>query len=135
MKNGVGSARGRTREVNAIRGIPFFPRGEVRMSLSNVARLMPRRIAAQMALLVAVSLVVAHVVAFTTFYLLWRPTPAEIPFVKIAELAYTAKLLDAASSGEIRAQIVEAATRSFPDLRYSAHSPPIGTDPAPRQRG
>jgi signal transduction histidine kinase len=98
------------------------------MSLSNVARLMPRRIAAQMALLVAVSLVVAHVVAFTTFYLLWRPTPAEIPFVKIAELAYTAKLLDAASSGEIRARIVEAATRSFPDLRYSAHSPPIGTD-------
>jgi signal transduction histidine kinase len=84
------------------------------------SRIVPKRIAGQIALLVITSIVLAHAVAFATIILLWpRPAPPEIPWAKLAQLAYTAKLLDAAPGGEIRAGIVEAAHRSFPSRSYS----------------
>lgn len=86
--------------------------------LSKVA---PRRIAGQIALLVIASIVLAHAVAFATVFFLWpRSAPSEIPSSKLAQLAYTAQLLDAIPGMEMRATIVEAARRSLPDLRYSA---------------
>jgi signal transduction histidine kinase len=85
------------------------------------SRIVPKRIAGQIALLVITSIVLAHAVAFATILRLWpRPAPPEIPWAKLAQLAYTARLLDAAPGGEIRARIVEAAHRSFPSLSYSA---------------
>jgi signal transduction histidine kinase len=100
------------------------------MRFSALSRIVPRRIAGQIALLVVISLVLAHVVAFTTVYFLWpRPAPPEIPSAKLAQLAYTAKLLDAAPNGDIRARIVEAASRSFPNLRYYSHSSSTVAEP------
>jgi hypothetical protein len=53
-------------------------------------------------------------VAFATIILLWpRPAPPEIPWAKLAQLAYTAKLLDAAPGGEIRAGIARRRIEAF----------------------
>ena len=73
-----------------------------------------KRIAGQIALLVITSIVLAHAVAFATIILLWpRPAPPEIPWAKLAQLAYTAKLLDAAPGGEIRAGIARRRIEAF----------------------
>jgi hypothetical protein len=85
------------------------------------SKIVPKRIAGQIALLVITSIVLAHAVAFATIFFLWpRPAPTEIPWAKLAQLAYTARLLDAAPGGEIRAGIVEAAHRSLHGLHWTS---------------
>jgi signal transduction histidine kinase len=94
-------------------------------------KLVPNRIAGQIALLVIGSLVLAYIVtAITVILFAPRPTDPPVPS-KLAQLGYTAKLLSALPAGEARAQLVEAARQSFPNLHYSANP----SDTAPEIAG
>lgn len=80
------------------------------------ARLRPRSIAGQMALLVVAGIAVAHLVATTAFLLLHEPlNPDELPGVAVNRVATVARLLDAAEP-EARAALIAGAARSLPLL-------------------
>jgi signal transduction histidine kinase len=80
-------------------------------------KLLPQRIASQIAALVVTSLVLAHVVTTLTIFLL-NPHPnfMNSPGATTTRLAFTAKLLDATSNPDARADILRAAREGFPGM-------------------
>ncbi|WP_375464983.1 ATP-binding protein [uncultured Methylobacterium sp.] len=83
------------------------------------ARLRPRSIAGQIALLVIAAIVVAHAVATTAFVLLREPwRPDDRPGVAVGRLATVARLLDAAAPNE-RASLLAGAARALPALQLA----------------
>ena len=92
------------------------------------ARLRPRSVAGQIALLVVAAIVVAHAVATTAFVLLREPwRPDDHPGVAAGRLAIVARLLDSASPQERDALLANAA-RSVPNLQIAPWSEAAPTD-------
>ncbi|GJD34230.1 ATP-binding protein [Methylobacterium aerolatum] len=78
------------------------------------ARLRPRSVAAQIALLVVAGIAVAHVVATTAFFLLHEPqNPDTLPGVAAARVGVLARLLDAADPA-VRPALIAAGAHSLP---------------------
>ncbi|WP_336486462.1 ATP-binding protein [Methylobacterium nigriterrae] len=84
-----------------------------------LARLRPRSVAGQIALLVVAAIVVAHAVATLAFVLLREPwRPDDHPGVAANRLATVTRLLDAAEPGE-RPAILRGAAGTLPTLRIA----------------
>jgi hypothetical protein len=82
-----------------------------------VDRLRSLSIATQIAMLVAAALVIAHVlIGAVVFALYLRPDPMSFPEAAIFRLCFVAKLLDAASSPDLRVEILGIAHKEIPDL-------------------
>lgn len=80
------------------------------------ARLRPRSIGGQIALLVVAAIAAAHVVATLAFFLLHEPwRPEDRPAVLTGRLATVARLLDA-SAPELRPDLLASAARTLPIL-------------------
>ncbi|MDR7037764.1 signal transduction histidine kinase [Methylobacterium sp. BE186] len=96
-----------------------------------MARLRPRSVAGQIALLVVAAIAVAHVVATLAFVLLREPwRPDDHPGVAANRLATVARLLDAAEPGE-RDALLRNAARSLPNLRiapWDGNAPAAGAE-------
>jgi signal transduction histidine kinase len=84
--------------------------------------LVPRHIGSQIALLIVVSLVIV-LVATTTVFLLQAPTRPEIVKASLAQIAFTARLLDRAPSDAARAEVLQIAQRSLPKLSAPREMP------------
>ena len=83
------------------------------------AKLRPRSIAGQIALLVVAGIAVAHMVATLAFLLLHEPpNPDDLPVVAVNRVATIARLLDAAEP-DARAPLIASAARSLPLLRIA----------------
>jgi signal transduction histidine kinase len=87
-----------------------------------IAKLVPRRIGSQIALLIVVSLVIAQVVT-TAVFLLQAPTRPYILKATLAQIAFTARLLDHAPNDAARAEVLRVAQRSFPELSALQDAP------------
>lgn len=87
-------------------------------------RLLPKRIGSQIALLVVTSVLLAHVAVAMTF-LVMGPVLRHFdpPEFAIVKLTYTAGLLNAAAVEQTRADIVQAARNSLPDLQLTDRLP------------
>ncbi|MBE7244166.1 MAG: HAMP domain-containing protein [Actinomycetospora chiangmaiensis] len=97
------------------------------------ARLRPRSVAGQIALLVVAGIAVAHVVATTAFFLLHEPqNPDTLPGVAAARVGTLARLLDAADPS-VRPAIIAASARSLPLIEIAEWDgkAPAGAEPAP----
>ncbi|GEP07271.1 ATP-binding protein [Methylobacterium oxalidis] len=96
-----------------------------------MARLRPRSVAGQIALLVVAAIAVAHVVATVAFVLLREPwRPDDHPGVAANRLATVARLLDGAEPEE-RAALLRNAARSLPTLRlapWDGNAPGAGAE-------
>ena len=99
------------------------------MSFGRIrARLRPRSVAGQIALLVVAAIVVAHAVATTAFVLLREPwRPDDHPGVAAGRLAIVARLLDSAAPQD-RASLLANAARSVPNLQIAPWSEAAPTD-------
>ena len=99
------------------------------MSFGGIrARLRPRSVAGQIALLVVAAIVVAHAVATTAFVLLREPwRPDDHPGVAAGRLAIVARLLDSAAPQD-RATLLANAARSVPNLQIAPWSEAAPTD-------
>ncbi|GJE38573.1 ATP-binding protein [Methylobacterium persicinum] len=91
------------------------------MTLAGLrARLRPRSVAGQIALLVVAGIAVAHVVATTAFFLLHEPqNPDALPGVAAARVGVLARLLDAADPA-VRPALLAAGARSLPLIELDA---------------
>lgn len=86
--------------------------------------LLPQRIATQVVVLVATTVLFAYVVtAFAVFRFYPHRDFTNAPGATIAKLALTAKLLDSASSEAARAAILKAAQEIFPNLALVNSAP------------
>lgn len=97
------------------------------------ARLRPRSVAGQIALLVVAGIAVAHVVATTAFFLLHEPqNPDTLPGVAAARVGTLARLLDSADPS-VRPAIIAASARSLPLIEIAQWDgkAPEGAEPAP----
>ncbi len=97
------------------------------------ARLRPRSIAGQIALLVVAGIAVAHGVATAAFFLLHEPqNPDTLPGVAAARVGVVARLLDAADPA-VRPAIIAAGARSLPLIEIADWDgqSPGGAGPAP----
>jgi len=97
------------------------------------ARLRPRSVAGQIALLVVAGIAVAHVVATTAFFLLHEPqNPDALPGVAAARVGTLARLLDSADPS-VRPAIIAASARSLPLIEIAEWDgkAPAGAEPAP----
>ena len=96
------------------------------------ARLRPRSIGGQMALLVVAAIAVAHVVATLAFFLLHEPwRPEERPGVLAGRLSTLARLLDATEPAQ-RPAVLAGAARSQPLLSLAPWNGEGGTAAADR---
>ncbi|WP_375453802.1 ATP-binding protein [uncultured Methylobacterium sp.] len=92
------------------------------------ARLRPRSVAGQIALLVVAAIVVAHAVATTAFVLLREPwRPDDHPGVAAGRLAIIARLLDASPAQE-RGALLANAARAVPNLQLAPWDGADATD-------
>ncbi len=89
--------------------------------------LVPRRIGSQIAVLIVVSLAIANGVTATVFLLQAPPQPGHTVGV-LAGLAFTAKLLDAATTRESRTEILRNAQESLSTLQELKELPPGSFD-------
>lgn len=91
------------------------------MTLAKLrARLRPRSVAGQIALLVVAGIAVAHVVATAAFFLLHEhQNPDALPGVAAARVGMLARLLDAADPAA-RPALLAAGTRSLPLIELGA---------------
>ncbi|AWN40592.1 ATP-binding protein [Methylobacterium durans] len=95
-----------------------------------MARLRPRSVAGQIALLVVAAIAVAHVVATLAFVLLREPwRPDDHPGVAANRLATVARLLEAAEPAE-REALLRNAARSLPNLRIAPWDGRVPTEGA-----
>ncbi|WP_342165533.1 ATP-binding protein [Methylobacterium sp. SD21] len=104
------------------------------MTLAGLrARLRPRSIAGQIALLVVAGIAVAHVVATASFFLLHEPqNPDALPGVAAARVGVLARLLDVAEPS-VRPALIAAGARSLPLVEVEPWDgvAPQGAEPAP----
>lgn len=97
------------------------------------ARLRPRSVAGQIALLVVAGIAVAHVVATASFFLLHEPqNPDALPGVAAARVGMLARLLDSADPA-VRPALIAAGAHALPLIEIEPWDGkiPDGAKPAP----
>ena len=106
------------------------------MSIAAIrARLRPRSIAGQIALLVVAGIAVAHMVATLAFLLLHEPpNPDELPGVAVHRVATIARILDAAGP-DVRPALLASAGRGVPQARIAPWDGQGGTESRPAADG
>lgn len=85
-------------------------------------RIMPSRIGTQIAVLVVTAIVVAHV-AITTVIFFGHSHAPEPPFLEIESLVTTQRLIAAEPDETLRAAMLIAAQRAYPDLLVLSQAP------------
>jgi signal transduction histidine kinase len=96
-------------------------------------KILPGRIITQIAALIVTSLVVANV-AIGALFLVQAPEWLENSGGMLANLVFTAKLLDATRTPEARAEILQSARASYPELSYLDAVTPAPSSELPNSR-
>ena len=89
-----------------------------------VCRFLPANIAGQIAMLVVASIVIAHLLITATFFFLGPQRPLENPEIgTISGLAFMALLLDSESDAAKRTELLQAALKIDPNLKWLQRLP------------
>ncbi len=97
-----------------------------------VRRLLPANIAGQIAMLVVASIVIAHLLITATFFFLGPQRPLDNPEIgTISGLAFMALLLDSEPDAAKRSELLEAALKINPNLKWLQKLPQMPTRGVP----